>query len=304
MSRRIRIGSRESALAVAQTRIVMDAIGRSHPELELELVPMKTYGDLNPDLPLENKEGHKGFFTGALEDALMGGGIDLCVHSLKDMEETLHADLPIAAMVKRGDPRDCLILPAGEKFEGFALLDRQKPSAPAGCSSIRRRIQLRVLAPSLVLAPVRGNVPTRIAKLEAGQYRLLVLAAAGLERLGILNRAAYLFPVHEMIPAAGQGVLAVQGRRGEDYGFLDAVRDPVTEREALAERAFVHAAGGGCGSPAAAYARLRGGEIHLTALFAAGAGAPVFRGEISGPQEESLKLAETLARELSGRAGK
>jgi hydroxymethylbilane synthase len=292
---------------VAQTRIVMDAISRSYPELELELVTMKTHGDLNPDLPLEGRSGNKRLFTGTLEDALVRGGIDLCVHSLKDMEESPRTDLPIAAMAARGDPRDCLILPAGQKFESFALLDRlgrQNPSVPAGCSSLRRRIQLRSLAPSLVLGPVRGNVPTRIAKLEAGRYSLLVLAAAGLERLGILNRAAYLFPVHEMIPAAGQGVLAVQCRRGEDYGFLDAVRDPVTEQEALTERAFVHAAGGGCGSPAAAYAHVHGREIRLIALFAADAGAPAFRGEISGPQEESLKLAETLARELCKRAEK
>jgi hydroxymethylbilane synthase len=285
----------------------MEAIARFHPEIDLELVTMKAQGDLRPDLPLETAvPGGKALFTGALEDALARNEVDLCVHSLKDMAEVIPEGLPIAAMVKRGDPRDALILPEGQAFEGFDKLDkffRNSGAPPAGCSSLRRRIQLHSLAPSAVFAPIRGNVPTRIRKLDEGQYSLLVLAAAGLERLGISARAAYFFPVGEMIPAAGQGVLAVQGRRGEDYAFLDAVRDPVTEAEALTERAFVRAAGGGCGSPAAAFAAITGNEIKLIALFGRDAEAPFFRDEITGPKEEGPALAGELARRLLRKAG-
>jgi hydroxymethylbilane synthase len=301
MSRVIRIGSRESALSIAQARIVMDAIACSHPEITLKLVTMKTLGDLRPDLPLESAEpGSKTLFTGVLEEALSRNDLDLCVHSLKDMAENTPGDFPIVAMPKRGDSRDALILPAGQRFEGVGRLNG---AAPAGCSSLRRRVQLRALAPSLTFGPIRGNVSTRIRRLDEGQYSLLVLAAAGLERLNISSRAAYFFPVREMIPAAGQGILAVQGRRGENYGFLDAVRDPVTEAEALTERAFIRAAGGGCGSPAAAFARITGNEISLLALFAKDGETPFYTGEISGPKEEGQKLAEQLARRLLRKAG-
>jgi hydroxymethylbilane synthase len=315
----IRIGSRESALAIAQTRIVMNAISRSHPDIKLELITMKTMGDLKPDLPLESADKEnpgKALFTGALEDALANNEIDLCVHSLKDMAADTPKDLPIVAMAKRGDPRDCLILPMNETFNGFGSLNQNYADQhngeipqPAGCSSLRRQIQLRALAPNLSFAPIRGNVPTRIAKLDNGQYSLLVLAAAGLERLGILPRAAYIFPIEEMISAAGQGVLAVQGRRGEDYSFLEDANDPVTIEEALAERAFIKAAGGGCGSPAAAYAKIDGTEVRIQALLAASnedphsPGAKFFRDEISGPREEGQKLAGQLASRLLKQAG-
>ncbi|AEF80509.1 hydroxymethylbilane synthase [Leadbettera azotonutricia] len=314
MKNLIRIGSRESALAIAQTRIVMDAIARSHPELKLELVTMKTLGDLKPNLALENTGNGKAIFTGALEDALARNEVDLCVHSLKDMAADTPKDLPIVALAKRGDPRDCLILPKDEPFEGFENLNRNyanqhngKVPPPAGCSSLRRQIQFRALASAPDFSPIRGNVPTRINKLDSGQYGLLILAAAGLERLGLLPRAAYIFPVEKMIPAAGQGVLAVQGRKDDEYSFLKDINDPVTAEEALAERAFIKAAGGGCGSPAAAYARITGSEIHIQALLAAHSeikpGAAFFRDEISGPREESQKLAEELASRLLKIAG-
>jgi hydroxymethylbilane synthase len=317
----IRIGSRESALAIAQSRIVMDAISRSRPELKLELVTMKTLGDIRPDLALESAaketgESGKAFFTGALEEALAKNEVDLCVHSLKDMAADTPKDMPIAALAKRGDPRDCLILPRNETFEGFENLNRNyadqhnlNAPLPAGCSSLRRKIQLRALAPNLNFSPIRGNVPTRIAKLDNGQYSLLVLAAAGLERLGLSSRAAYVFSVEEMIPAAGQGVLAIQGRRDEDYSFLEDVNDPVTAEEALAERAFIRAAGGGCGSPAAAYAKIAGNEIRIMALLApnnedpSAASVQFFRDEISGPREKGQKLAEELTARLLGQTG-
>jgi hydroxymethylbilane synthase len=150
----------------------------------------------------------------------------------------------------------------------------------------------------MTVVPIRGNVPTRLAKMDDGQYGALLLAATGLERLGIRDRQTHVFSVQEMIPAAGQGTLAVQGRRGEDYGFLDTIRDPVSVEEAMAERAFIAALDCGCGSPAGVYAKVSGSEIHIIALFAANAEAPLVRDEISGDREAGFRLVEELARRL------
>jgi hydroxymethylbilane synthase len=306
--REIRFGSRESDLAVAQTRLVMGIIAQAHPELSLRLVTMKTRGDLHPELPLEGDAGGKDLFTGALEQALAGNKVDLCVHSLKDMALEQDELLPIAGMARRGDPRDMLILPknsgtgkAGNFTElspGAALPLGQPGISPLGCSGTRRRIQLLARAPDIAVAPIRGNVLTRLAKLDQGQFGALILAAAGIERLGVKDRPGYYFSVRDMVPAAGQGVLALQGRRGEDYAFLDALRDPVTEEEARTERRLIRALGGGCHSPAAAFARISGTEIAIIALYAAGAASPFSIEEISGPRDRAYELAESLARRL------
>lgn len=309
MVREIRFGSRESDLAVAQTRLVMEIIARAHPELSLRMVTMKTRGDLHPELPLENGEtGGKDLFTGALEQALARNEVDLCVHSLKDMAPEQDDLLPIAGMARRGDPRDMLILPKDpgtgnsgnftELSPGRALPLRGSGISPVGCSGARRRIQLLARAPDLAVAPIRGNVLTRLAKLDQGQFGALILAAAGIERLGVKDRPGYYFSVRDMVPAAGQGVLALQGRRGEDYAFLDALRDPVTEEEAWTERRVIRTLGGGCQFPAAAFARISGTEIIIIAMYAAGAAAPFYIEEISGGRDRALELAESLARRL------
>jgi hydroxymethylbilane synthase len=186
-----------------------------------------------------------------------------------------------------------------------------------GCSGLRRRIQLLSLAPGLDMAPIRGNVPTRLAKLESGRYGALVLAAAGLARLGMSAGepggllsgrppasplVGRVFSVEEMVPAAGQGALAMQGRRGEDYGFLEAVRDPLSEEETTAERVFIRTLECGCGSPAAAYARIYGNEIRLRGIYAEDASSPLFRETLSGQRREALFLAEDLARRLVRKA--
>jgi hydroxymethylbilane synthase len=298
MVRELRFGSRDSALARIQARLVMDPIARAHPELKLSLVTVKTLGDLRQDLPLEGAQG-KALFTGALEEALARGEIDLCVHSLKDMPERVSPDFPIAAMTRREDPRDMLLLPRGQSFTGLDALGE----ISVGCSSVRRRVQLAVLAPRLRAAPVRGNVPTRLDKLDRGQYGALILAAAGLIRLGIGDRPGRVFSVEEMVPAPGQGILAVQGRRGEDHAFLGAVHDRISAEEALAERGFVEAIGGGCGSPVAAHARVSGGGMVITGMYGAEDGAFLFRDSLSGPRGEGRALAEKLARRLMERPG-
>jgi hydroxymethylbilane synthase len=221
------------------------------------------------------------------------------------MSEKVSGEFPIVGMAKRGDPRDMLILPGGRSdgkpYANFSFLVSEYRNGfpkPVGCSSLRRRIQLLALAPLFLTVPIRGNVPTRLEKLDRGEYGGLVLAAAGLARLGVSDRPGYVFPVDEMVPAAGQGVIAVQGRRGEDYSFLDAVRDPVTEEEAGAERALILALGGGCGSPAAAYAKINGAEIRIWAFFAGHDGAPPLRDKISGMREDALSLSGALARRI------
>jgi hydroxymethylbilane synthase len=296
LRREIRFGSRESELAVFQARLVMDSIARAHPELVLRLVTMKTRGDLQPDRALgESGFSGKDLFTGALEQALEQDQIDLCVHSLKDMAEEEHPNLPVRALGKRGDPRDRLVMPRGMRFSGWASLDA---SLPVGCGSLRRRIQLFDLAPFIRVAAIRGNVGTRLNKMDQGAYGALILAAAGLERLGIRDRDGYYFPVREMIPAAGQGIIAVQGRVGEDYSFLASVHDPVTAEESRAERMVIRAIGSGCGSPAAAFATITGNEIRILGMYAAGAEAPPVRDAVCGGREEGPRLAERLARRL------
>ena len=286
---KIRVGSRESRLAVIQSRMVMDAVAKAVPDAELELVTMKTTGDriLNKTL---DQIGGKGLFVKELDQALRDDRVDVTVHSLKDMPMEVPEDLPLAAFSRREDPRDALVLP-----EGVSELD---PSRPIGCSSRRRQLQLAALFPGVEVKPVRGNVQTRLAKLEAGEYSALVLAAAGLKRLGLEGRIHRYFSVEEMIPAAGQGILAVQTRRGMDLSFLAAVADEEATVCALAERAFVRELAGGCSSPVAAHAVAEQGTVTLTGLYVSPDETVVRRGRIAGPKEEAERMGQTLARQL------
>ena len=281
----IRIGSRESKLAVIQSELVMDAIRAAHPELDLELVTMKTTGDKILDRTLD-QVGGKGLFVKELDAALLAGRVDLTVHSCKDLPMDIDPRLPLAGFTAREDPRDVLVLP-----EGAAELDRAKP---IGCASPRRAVQLRELFPGVEVAPVRGNVLTRLRKLDEGQFAALVLAAAGLKRLGLEGRICRYFTVEEMIPAAGQGILALQSRAGEDLRYLDGVLDADGTACALAERAFVRALDGGCSSPIAAHARLEGETMVLLGLYVDETGQ-VSRVGISGPRRDGEELARALA---------
>lgn len=286
----LRIGSRDSALAVVQSQIVIDAIHAAHPELELELVTMKTTGDVILDRTLD-KVGGKGLFTKELDIALAEGRTDLSVHSCKDLPMEVPDSLPLLGFSKREDPRDVLVLP-----EGVTELD---PTKPIGCSSARRRVQLKNLYPDMEVKPVRGNVQTRLKKLDSGAYSALVLAAAGLKRLGLQGRISRYFTVEEMIPAAGQGVLAIQGRQGEDYSFLAPCLDENSALCVLAERTFVTALNGGCSSPIAAYAFLRGSQLVLTGLNQWSDGR-VVRGTVYGGRGKARELATMLADRLKG----
>ena len=286
----IKIGSRESKLAVAQSELIMDAIRRAHPEVELTLVTMKTTGDKILDRTLE-LIGGKGLFVRELDQALRDGRADFTVHSLKDLPMETPEDLPLVAFSKREDPRDCLVLP-----QGAAEL---APKKPIGCASKRRQLQLKALYPHMAVAPVRGNVLTRLNKLDSGEFSALVLAAAGLKRLGLEGRIKRYFAPTELLPAAGQGIMAVQTRKGMDLSCLAGVGDPDAACCAIAERAFVRALGGGCTSPVAAHATVEGETLTLTGLYVSEDETVIRRGSRTGAKQDAQALGEALAQALS-----
>ena len=282
----IRVGSRDSCLAVVQAEEVCRALG------DCELITMKTTGDMVLDKTLD-KVGGKGLFVKELDRALADGRVDLTVHSLKDVPMEQPDGLPLVAFTKRADARDALVLPES------GVWDKSKPF---GCASARRRVQLKTLFPEIDVQPVRGNVQTRLAKLESGAYGALVLAAAGLYRLGLEHRISRYFSPDEIIPAAGQGILAVQGRAGE---FEDAARlvDDTDARDcAAAERSFIKTLGGGCFAPVAAYAETQGDTLHLRGLYVSADEQHMARGAVTGRRTEAVALGRTLALQLKHQA--
>lgn len=284
----IRMGSRESRLAVIQSEMVIDAIRAREPDDRVVLITMKTTGDKILDRTLD-KVGGKGLFVKELDAALREGRVDFTVHSSKDLPMELDPELPLVAFSRREDPRDVLVLP-----EGVTELDLSKP---IGCASVRRQLQLRALYPGAKVAPVRGNVQTRLAKLDRGEFSALVLASAGLQRLGLQKRISRYFSVEEMLPAAGQGILAVQTRAGVDSSCL-ADFDCADSRDCLtAERAFVRTLDGGCSSPVAAYATVSGESLTLTGMYVTEDNRLFFR-TVSGQRKQCADLGSSLAREM------
>lgn len=289
MKNKIIIGSRESLLAVVQSENVQAYIQDRNPDMEVEILKMKTTGDKILDRTLD-KIGGKGLFVKELDKALLEGRSHLSVHSLKDMPMEVPKELPLLAFSKREDPRDVLVLPMGQKE-----LDKKKP---LGCSSLRRILQLKELYPEMEVKSIRGNLQTRLRKLDQGEYSGLVLAAAGLIRLGLQDRIFRWFTPEEMIPAAGQGILAVQGRKGEDYTFLDGYNDNGAWAEGTAERAFVRELNGGCSSPVAAFARIDAEELVLLGLYYDQESGGYKKGSARGSIKDAEELGVTLARQL------
>lgn len=282
----IRVGSRASRLAVIQSEIVMRQIEEICPDVRTELVTMKTTGDKILDRTLD-QIGGKGLFVKELDEALRAGEVDLTVHSLKDLPAVIPADLPLVAFSKREDPRDVLVLPEGKTEIDLSL--------PVGTSSLRRSLQIKELMPGVSTAPIRGNVETRLRKLDEGQYSALVLAAAGLIRLGLEGRISRYFSPEEMIPAACQGILGIQTGPGTDGSITEKINDSDSMYCALAERAFVKAIGADCGSPDTAFAQAEGGRMTIMGLrYDAGSGR-VMRDSISGPSPDAEELGKELA---------
>ncbi len=281
---KLRIGTRDSKLAVVQTELFVQALGRVRPEIETEIVAMKTTGDKILDRTLD-QVGGKGLFVKELDQALLEGHVDLTVHCVKDLPAELNPQLPLIAFSPREDPRDALVLAPGMAEADLSL--------PVGSASPRRRIQLEKLFPGCRVEPARGNVLTRLQKLDSGQYGALVLAVAGLRRLGLENRVSRVFAPEEMLPAAGQGILAVQARADFDPSILSPLNDKEAELCALAERAFLQTLDGGCSSPVAAYARVQQGQIVLRGLYWDEQGWEIQ--QTQGPAEQGPQLARRLA---------
>lgn len=288
----IKIGSRESLLAVRQAEIIRDLIISSNPETAVEIVTMKTTGDKILDKSLE-KIGGKGLFVKELDRALMDGRIDIAVHSLKDMPMEENPELPILAYGKREDPRDVILYRPG--------LETLPDCAVIGTSSRRRMLQMERLYPGCTFRGIRGNVQTRLRKLETEGYDGTLLAAAGLKRLGMEQMISRYLSVDEMIPAAGQGILAVQGRKGENYGWIDRIDNRESRAAALAERQFIRVTGGDCTSPCAAHAQVSGNELKLTGLYYnEGTGeyaVDVIVSDVSGSRQAGESLAERMMKE-------
>lgn len=288
--KKIRIGTRESSLAVAQAELVAEYIRCSCEGMEPELVTMKTTGDKILGRTL-SQVGGKGLFVKELEHSLRECRCDIAVHSLKDVPMETAEDLPLIGVSAREDARDVLVLP-----KDTTTLN---PSLPLGTSSPRRIVQLQKLFPQMELKSVRGNILTRLAKLDRGEYSGLVLAAAGLKRLGLEDRINRYFSVEEMLPAAGQGVLAVQGRSGEDYGYLQGFFDAEALFCVQAERSFVRALNGGCSLPVAAYAEIAsGGMLQLTGMYARENSLEYQTYRICGRKEDAEVLGKKLAEEV------
>jgi hydroxymethylbilane synthase len=290
--------TRPSALARRQTRLVIEVLARAWPGLEIDEKVMATSGDRIIDQPLP-EIGGKGLFTRELEAALLGDQVDAAVHSLKDLPVEKVPGLVIAALPARGELRDALLSASGLPLEDLP------PGAAVGTCSLRRSAQLLAARPDLEIIPLRGNVDTRLRKLRAGQYDAIILAGAGLVRLGLEAHVTQWLPLEVMAPAPGQGALAVQCRVEDrrTRRLLALLDDHPTRQAVTAERAFLAGLGGGCSLPVAAYASLEDDEVHLHGVVASLDGNRLIRlnGRGRDPQQLGLQLAsQALAEGAAG----
>ena len=291
------VGTRASRLALRQTAIVAEALRASRPDLEIETRTIRTEGDRRQSVSLEALGG-QGVFVKDIERALAAAEIDLAVHSLKDMPATTPDGLTIGAVLERGDVRDALV-----SRDGATLADLPA-GATIGTDSRRRAVQLLALRPDLRPTSVRGNVDTRVRKVETGELDAVVLAAAGLERLGLLDRASQVFDMDEMLPAVGQGALSVEARADDDE-LLTLLRDVdhgPTRAAVTAERAYLRRLGAGCRLPVAAFGSLDGGRLRLRGLLADGDGR-THRAELEAAAADAETVGAALAERLMTEAG-
>jgi hydroxymethylbilane synthase len=300
MTALFRLGTRASPLALVQARHAAALIGSAHAELApagaIELVPIRTSGDRVTDRPLADAGG-KALFTKEIEEALLDGRIDAAIHSLKDMETVLPEGLDIACCLEREDPRDALVANGARRIADLP------EGATVGTSSVRRQAQLLSLRPDLAIVPLRGNVDTRLQKLNRGECAATVLAAAGLMRLGRADAGTPIDPA-EMLPAAGQGILALETRETDlrVRELLAAIDDRAASRAAAAERAVLAALGGTCRTPIAALATLDGDWLALEAMVFEPDGTALWRGRREGAAIDMRAMGADLGAELRARA--
>lgn len=291
--RRILIATRESALAMWQARHIQSQLAALYPRAQVAILGMTTEGDRTLDVSLA-KIGGKGLFVKELEEALAAGRADLAVHSMKDVPMRLPPGFTLAAITERADPRDALV---SSRFRTLAELPA---GARVGTSSVRRESQLRARHPRLDVAPLRGNVSTRLRKLDESQYDAIILAAAGLKRLGLEHRITALLTPEESLPAVGQGALGLECRADSTdlIALLSSLSHRPTTLCVRAERAFSRALAGSCNVPLAAFAELGGGQLRLRGFVGAPDGTRLAQGEIEGAPDAPEVLGEVLAEKL------
>ncbi|EKO3400912.1 hydroxymethylbilane synthase [Vibrio fluvialis] len=289
----IRIATRQSPLALWQAHHVKDALQAAHPGLEVELVTMVTRGDVILDTPLA-KVGGKGLFVKELEVAMLEGRADLAVHSMKDVPVDFPEGLGLVTICEREDPRDAFV------SNTYASLDELPHGAIVGTCSLRRQCQLKEARPDLVIKELRGNVGTRLGKLDAGEFDAIILAAAGLKRLKLEQRIRSFIEPEQSLPAVGQGAVGIECRL--DDARLRELLAPLSHAETtdrvLCERAMNLTLEGGCQVPIGSYALLEGDDLWLRALVGEPDGSHIVRGEIRGPRQDAERLGVELANQL------
>ncbi len=295
----IRIATRQSPLALWQAHYVQHLLQTNYPNLPIELVPMVTRGDVILDTPLA-KVGGKGLFVKELELALLEGRADIAVHSMKDVPIAFPDGLGLLTICERDDPRDAFV------SSHFSHLDELPAGSVVGTSSLRRQCQLRERRPDLIIRDLRGNVGTRLARLDKGEYHAIILAVAGLNRLGLKTRIRYAMPTEESLPAVGQGAIGIEGRLDDDLTrrLLIPLNHRDTELRVCAERAMNTRLEGGCQVPIGSYAELEGDTLWLRALVGAPDGSEIIRGERRGPAKNAEQMGIELADELLSRGAR
>ena len=288
------VGTRGSNLALVQTNWVVDQLKKENPGVEFEVKIIKTKGDLIKDLPLD-KIGDKGLFVKEIEKSLLDGEIDMAVHSMKDMPSYLPEGLKFAHSPKREDPRDALIFK-----EGFKSLDDLPQGARIGTGSKRRKYQLLKHRPDLEIVPIRGNIETRIKKIETEKLDGVVLAASGLRRAGLDDKIDYYIPTDIMLPAPAQGILALEIREDdkETEKIIDSIKDDITKIQIDAERGFLIGVNGSCHIPMGAYCEIEGEKITLTGLYGDGEGKKIVVQSQVGTLADAPKIGYELAKSV------
>jgi hydroxymethylbilane synthase len=296
MAKPLRIATRKSPLALWQAHYVRDALLAAHPDLEVELVAMTTRGDQILDSPL-SKVGGKGLFVKELERSMLAGESDIAVHSMKDVPMGFPEGLGLAVICEREDPADAFV------SNNYADFDSLPEGAVLGTSSFRRQCQLRKARPDLQVKDLRGNVGTRLGKLDAGEYDAIILAAAGLIRLELKDRIQARLPFDLSLPAGGQGAVGIECRIADEstHDLLACLHDADTADRVTAERAVVARLEGGCQVPIASYAELGArDELHLRALVGSVDGSQIIRAEASAPRAQAEQLGLGVAEDLLG----
>ncbi|MGR2768740.1 hydroxymethylbilane synthase [Photobacterium ganghwense] len=289
----IRIATRKSPLAMWQAEYVKAALEQAHPGIEVELVPMVTKGDVILDTPLA-KVGGKGLFVKELEVAMLEGRADIAVHSMKDVPVEFPEGLGLVTICEREDPRDAFV------SNHYNNIDELPTGAIVGTSSLRRQCQLRARRPDLIVKDLRGNVNTRLRKLDDGEYDAIILACAGLMRLKLHDRIRSTIAPEESLPAVGQGAVGIECRLDDErvLGLLATLNHQETATRVRCERAMNNHLQGGCQVPIGSYAELDGDQIWLRALVGEPDGSRIVRGEIRGPAADAEQLGTTLAEQL------